>query len=57
MENDKQLLEQKSILLRQELKLWEKTFSTDNAGRKAGRDDIKANPDIGTRNALLHYES
>lgn len=48
MEDDKHLLEQKSVLLRRELKVWEKQFSTDNEGRKAGREDIKANPDIGT---------
>lgn len=48
MGDDKQLLQQKSVLLRQDLKVWEKQFSTDNEGRKAGREDIKANPDIGT---------
>ncbi|QDS78053.1 hypothetical protein FKW77_003317 [Venturia effusa] len=46
MEHEKQLLEQKSLLLRQELKEWEKAFSTKNGGRKAGREDIKANQDI-----------
>lgn len=49
MEHEKQLLEQKSSLLRQQLKVWEKTFSFDNGGRRAGREDIKANQDIGTR--------
>ncbi|TID22322.1 dihydrolipoamide dehydrogenase [Venturia nashicola] len=49
MEVDKQHLEEKSVLLRQELKVWEKTFSTDNGGRKAGREDIKANPDIAAK--------
>jgi len=48
MEDDKQLLEQKSVQIRQELKVWEKQFSTDNEGRKAGREDIKANSSIGT---------
>ncbi|KAK8206816.1 regulatory particle non-ATPase [Zalaria obscura] len=32
--------------LRQELKAWEKTFAASHDGRKAGRDDIKANPEI-----------
>lgn len=33
--------------LRLELKAWEKEFSAGNAGRKAGREDIKTNVDIG----------
>jgi hypothetical protein len=48
MEDDRQLVEQKSVQLRQELKVWEKQFSTDNEGRKAGREDIKADPSVGT---------
>jgi hypothetical protein len=48
MEDDKQIPEQMSVQLRQELKIWEKQFATDNGGRKAGRADIKANTAIGT---------
>lgn len=33
--------------LRAELKQWEKSFSEANGGRKAGRQDIKQDPDIG----------
>jgi DNA replication and checkpoint protein len=47
MEDDKQLLEKKSVQLRQELKVWEKQFSNDNGGRKAGREDIKADSSTG----------
>ncbi|OAL51940.1 hypothetical protein IQ07DRAFT_564484 [Pyrenochaeta sp. DS3sAY3a] len=39
-------IEQQCNLLRQDLKAWEKAFSAQNEGRKAGRDDIKANADI-----------
>lgn len=34
--------------LRQELKEWEKSFAASNEGRKAGRQDIKQHPEIGT---------
>lgn len=34
--------------LRLELKEWEKSFAAENEGRKAGREDIKQHPDIGT---------
>ena len=33
--------------LRVELKVWEKAFASANEGRKAGRDDIKKDPEIG----------
>ena len=36
--------------LRAELKAWEKKFAAENGGRKAGRSDIKQNPEIGTAN-------
>lgn len=39
---DKSELEYRCNCLRQELKVWEKTFSLQHDGRKAGRDDIKA---------------
>lgn len=38
---------QQSTRLRAELKEWEKAFAAENGGRKAGRDDIKKNADIG----------
>lgn len=34
-------------ILRQELKDWEKAVETSNDGRKASREDIKNNPEIG----------
>ena len=37
-----------SNALRLELKAWEKKFAAENEGRKASREDIKRNPDIGT---------
>ncbi|KAL1793930.1 hypothetical protein ACET3X_007351 [Alternaria dauci] len=44
MSNDE--IEQRCTELRYELKAWEKKFSAENSGRKAGRDDIKANAEI-----------
>lgn len=35
-----------AVTLRAELKVWEKQFFSDH-NKKAGRDDIKQNPDIG----------
>ena len=37
----------RSNVLRLELKAWEKEFATANESRKASRDDIKKNPEIG----------
>lgn len=39
--------------LRAELKEWERAFSAANGGRKAGRLDIKNNPDIGMSPMIL----
>lgn len=39
--------------LRGELKQWEKSFSDANGGKKAGRQDIKQDPEIGTYLILL----
>lgn len=39
---------EKAVAVRKELKDWEKEFAAANGGRKAGRDDIKQNPHIGT---------
>lgn len=41
-------MEQPCQKLRLELKEWEKAFATANGGKKAGREDIKQHPDIGT---------
>lgn len=41
-------LEKQSLTLRGELKKWEKGFAAANEGRKAGREEIKQNPSIGT---------
>lgn len=38
--------------VRAELKVWEKSFAAANGGKKAGRDDIKQNAEIGTSNAM-----
>ncbi|KAJ9649088.1 hypothetical protein H2199_001002 [Coniosporium tulheliwenetii] len=42
-------INEKCTVLRQELKVWEKQFSAANGGRKAGRDDIKANATIASK--------
>lgn len=42
IEKDEQI-----AILRQELKVWEKTFAAANGGRKAGREDIKRDAAIG----------
>lgn len=34
--------------VRSELKIWEKEFASTHSGKKAGREDIKQNPEIGT---------
>ena len=39
-------LEQRCNGLRLDLKAWEKEFAAANGGRKAGRDDIKADAAI-----------
>ncbi|KAH4200603.1 DNA replication regulator SLD2 [Parastagonospora nodorum] len=41
--------EQRCNELRNDLKLWEKNFAAQNDGRKAGRDDIKANEEISNK--------
>lgn len=46
-------ISQNSQRLRHELKEWEKSFAAANGGRKAGRDDIKKNLEIGMRGPLL----
>ena len=39
-------IEQRCNVLRYDLKVWETKFTAQNQGRKAGRDDIKANEEI-----------
>jgi hypothetical protein len=36
-----------AVNVRAELKVWEKEFASTHGGKKAGRDDIKQNPEIG----------
>jgi hypothetical protein len=43
-----------AVNVRAELKTWEKAFALDNGGRKAGRNDIKQNVEIGRSNLMLH---
>lgn len=38
-----------SLLLKNELKIWEKQFAADNEGRKPSREDIKANANIAAK--------
>jgi len=46
-DQDKEELSKQSDTLRIELKIWEKEFAVANGGRKASRDDIKQNSEIG----------
>lgn len=43
-------LNDRCTILRQELKIWEKEFAAAHGGRKAGREDIKANATISQKN-------
>src|SRR4051812_23406583 len=47
-DEEKTQLQDRTNILRQELKQWEKEFAANNGGKKAGREDIKANANIGT---------
>ncbi|KAJ5306161.1 hypothetical protein N7508_005176 [Penicillium antarcticum] len=38
-----------AVHVRANLKTWEKAFASANGGKKAGRDDIKQNPDIAAK--------
>lgn len=40
-------------ILRLELKVWEKEFATAHEGRRASREDIKQNPEIGIASLSL----
>ncbi|KAF7934080.1 uncharacterized protein EAE97_008440 [Botrytis byssoidea] len=48
-EGERKSFEERSKALRVELKVWEKDFQNNNEGRKALREDIKANPDIASK--------
>ena len=41
------------VSLRAELKEWERAFAANHGGKKAGRDDIKRDSEIGTR--VCHF--
>ncbi|KAJ6027288.1 hypothetical protein N7460_012105 [Penicillium canescens] len=43
-----------AVNIRADLKTWEKAFASANGGKKAGRDDIKKNPDIATLKKRKH---
>ena len=47
MSQDRTALEERCNELRNELKDWEKRFAHDNDGKKATRDDIKADLETG----------
>ncbi|KAJ5594200.1 uncharacterized protein N7459_000408 [Penicillium hispanicum] len=38
-----------AVTVRAELKVWEKAFASTHGGKKAGREDIKQNPDIAAK--------
>jgi len=50
--NGQEELADKSKALRVELKRWEKAFSAANDGKKASREDIKKDPEIGMSHQL-----
>jgi hypothetical protein len=53
-EGERNVLSERSVVLRQELKVWEREFAAGNGGMKAGREDIKQNSQIGM---LIHSAS
>ncbi|CAG8950920.1 hypothetical protein HYFRA_00003137 [Hymenoscyphus fraxineus] len=40
---------EKSVAIRAELKIWERTFAAENNGQKASREDIKKHPEIAAK--------
>jgi hypothetical protein len=46
-----------AVNVRADLKTWEKAFASANGGKKAGRDDIKQNPDIGRSSISRHNKN
>ncbi len=55
-DQEREVLTEKSTALRVELKIWEKKFESANNGKKASRDDIKKNPEIGRLPPLSQSE-
>lgn len=53
-EGERDVLTEQSVVLRQELKDWEREFAAGNGGMKAGREDIKQNSHIGM---VIHSSS
>jgi hypothetical protein len=51
-EEEKKIWIERSKVLRADLKVWEKEFQSQNEGRKASREDIKKNPEIGMHTML-----
>ena len=47
--------EQRCTVLRNDLKAWEKEFAAQHNGKKAGREDIKADAVICTHTTMLAY--
>ncbi|KAM3069990.1 hypothetical protein ACMFMG_003974 [Clarireedia jacksonii] len=48
-EGERKTWEERSKVLRADLKVWEKEFQSQNEGRKASRQDIKKNPEIASK--------
>jgi len=53
-EVEREELNARSNHLKGELKAWEREFASANNGKKASREDIKNNPDIGERSGVFH---
>jgi hypothetical protein len=56
-EGERNALMEQSVVLRQELKVWEREFAAGNNGQKAGREDIKQNSHIGMSFPFLEYNA
>jgi hypothetical protein len=54
---EREKLIERSNALRQELKIWEREFAAANNGRKAAREDIKQNPEIGSASPCIAHIS
>jgi hypothetical protein len=51
-DEERKIWVERSKVLRADLKVWEKEFQSQNEGRKASREDIKKNPEIGMHTML-----
>jgi len=54
-DQEREELTERSNSLRIELKSWEKIFAAANEGKKASRDDIKENSEIGAAGELFVF--